>query len=103
LSFVRTSARLPVLSSVHTGKMDFVELLILLWNEAMSLVPVYLFLWTVLTAWTVIGDFCVLDVIVPRLSEFGGTKLSPKTSWEMAKGILLILLFVLVKGTWIVP
>lgn len=84
------------MSSVHTGKMDFVELLILLWNEAMSLVPVYLFLWTVLTAWTVIGDFCVLDVIVPL-------KLSPKTSWEMAKGILLILLFVLVKGTWIVP
>lgn len=80
---------------------DLLDLLTLLRDRALRLVPFYLFVWSAVTAWTVIGDLCVLGIFVPLLndSRFGETEWYPPA--ELAKGTFIMVLFVALKATWV--
>ncbi|KAH8907666.1 hypothetical protein BR93DRAFT_559963 [Coniochaeta sp. PMI_546] len=68
---------------------------------AMHLVPLYLLGWTLLTTWTVVVDLCVFGIFAPLSQQrrFGDVELS--TLGELTKGACIVLLFVLLKATWI--
>lgn len=68
------------------------------WERAMTLVPFYLFVWSVVSAWTVIGDFCVLGTFAPLLDD---PRFERSATAQLAKGVVVVVLFALLKGAWV--